>query len=103
MQIMKSRRDFLTSLSAAGAVSVLGRRASLADEGPPEVTTIRIRFEDVPPSWIGGVADNASCNAPVYITEDLLRAEGVSEVRYVPIKTGALLERHSRAARLTSP
>ena len=45
MQIIQSRRDFLASLSAAGAAGVLGARASLADEAPPEVTTIRIRRE----------------------------------------------------------
>jgi hypothetical protein len=33
MQIIQSRRDFLAGLSAAGAVSALGARASLADEG----------------------------------------------------------------------
>ena len=42
MHIMQSRRDFLASLSAAGAAGVLGARASLADEGPPETTTIRL-------------------------------------------------------------
>ena len=42
MQIIQSRRDFLASLSAAGAAGVLGARASLADEGPPETTTIRL-------------------------------------------------------------
>ena len=42
MQILQSRRDFLASLSAAGAAGVLGTRASLADEGPPETTTIRL-------------------------------------------------------------
>jgi NitT/TauT family transport system substrate-binding protein len=52
------------------------------------VTTIRLRFEDTAPVWINGVADNASCNAPVYITEDLLRAEGFTNVRYVPVKGG---------------
>jgi hypothetical protein len=36
MDLIQSRRDFLASLSAAGAASVLGARASLADEGPPE-------------------------------------------------------------------
>ena len=36
MQIMQSRRDFLASLSLAGAAGVLGTRTSLADEGPPE-------------------------------------------------------------------
>jgi hypothetical protein len=49
MHFMQSRRDFLTTVSAAGAVSALGNRAPLADEGPPEVTTIRIRVEDAPP------------------------------------------------------
>ena len=43
MHIMQSRRDFLATLSAAGAAGVLGARASLADEGPPETTTIRLR------------------------------------------------------------
>ena len=42
MQIIQTRRDFLASLSAAGAASVLGARASLADEGPPETTTVRL-------------------------------------------------------------
>jgi hypothetical protein len=42
MHIMQSRRDFLAVLSATSAVGVLGTRASLADEGPPETTTIRL-------------------------------------------------------------
>ena len=48
MQIIQSRRDFLAGLSAAGAAGVLGGRASLADEAPPETTTIRIAAR-VPP------------------------------------------------------
>jgi NitT/TauT family transport system substrate-binding protein len=71
MQIIQSRRDFLAGLSAAGAVSALGARASLADEGPPEVTTIRL------------TQDPNICVAPGYIAEDLLRAEGFTEIRYV--------------------
>ena len=39
MQIMQSRRDFLASVSLAAAAGVLGARASLADEAPPETTT----------------------------------------------------------------
>jgi NitT/TauT family transport system substrate-binding protein len=71
MQIIHSRRDFLTTLSAAGAASVLSTRAPLADEGPPETTTVRL-------------FGNASiCQAPAYIAEDLLRAEGFTDVRYV--------------------
>ena len=37
-----TRRDFLASASSAAAAGVLGPRGTLADEGPPEVTTIRI-------------------------------------------------------------
>jgi NitT/TauT family transport system substrate-binding protein len=72
MHIMHSRRDFLTALSVAGAASALGARASLADEGPPETTTVRV-----------GDYPNI-CGAPVDIAEDLLRAEGFTDIRYVP-------------------
>ena len=76
MQIIPSRRDFLATLSAAGAAGVLGGRCVLADEGPPEVTTIRLR------------RDPSICVAPWYIAEDLLRAEGFSDIRYVPVQSG---------------
>ena len=36
MHIIRSRRDFLTRLSASRRSGVLGARGSLADEGPPE-------------------------------------------------------------------
>jgi NitT/TauT family transport system substrate-binding protein len=88
MQIMQSRRDFMASASLAAAVGALGTRASLADEAPSEVTTIRIRVEDAPPLIVGGVAENALCTAPLYITEDLLRAEGFTDIRYVLVKNG---------------
>jgi len=71
MQIIQSRRDFLAGLSAAGAVSALGARASLAAEGPPETTTIRL------------IQDPNICLAPGYIAGDLLRAEGFTEIRYL--------------------
>jgi NitT/TauT family transport system substrate-binding protein len=71
MHIMQSRRDFLTTLSAAGAASALGARTCLADEGPLETTTIRL------------FGDASICQAPAYISEDLLRAEGFTDVRYV--------------------
>ena len=65
MQIIQSRRDFLASLSAAGAAGVLGGRGSLADEGPPETTTIRIRVEDAPPLMVTG-CENALCTRPLH-------------------------------------
>jgi NitT/TauT family transport system substrate-binding protein len=88
MHIMQSRRDFLAGLSAVGAAGILGAQAPLADEGPPEVTTIRIRVEDAPPLVVSGVAENALCTAPLYITEDLLRAEGFTDIRYLLVKSG---------------
>ena len=66
------RRDFLAAVSAAGAPGVLGARGSLADEGPPETTTLRLR-----------ASTRAICLAPGYIAEDLLRAEGFTDIRYV--------------------
>jgi NitT/TauT family transport system substrate-binding protein len=88
MQIIQSRRDFMASASLAAAAGVLGARKSLADEAPPEVTTIRLRVEDAPPLIVGGIAENALCTAPLYITEDLLRAEGFTDIRYVLVKNG---------------
>src|SRR5262245_18733567 len=50
----------------------LAAGASLADEGPPETTTLRLQ------------RGATICIAPVDIAEDLLRAEGFTDVRYVP-------------------
>jgi NitT/TauT family transport system substrate-binding protein len=71
MQITQSRRDFLAGLSAASAGVLLGPRHSLADGPPLETTTIHL----VRPSGI--------CVAPIYIAQDLLRAEGFADIRYV--------------------
>jgi NitT/TauT family transport system substrate-binding protein len=72
MHLMQSRRDLLTTLSAAGAASVLVGPSALAGEGPPETTTVRLGY------WPN------ICVAPGDIAEDLLRAEGFTDVRYVP-------------------
>jgi hypothetical protein len=73
MQIIQSGRDFLASLSAASAASLLGAQASLADEGPPETSTIKLAYY------------SNNCLAPLLVAEDLLRAEGFSDIRYVPV------------------
>ena len=72
MQIFQTRRDFLASLSAAGAAGVLSAQGSLADEAPPETSTVLIGGD--PP----GI-----CIAPQYIAEGLLRAEGFTQIRYL--------------------
>jgi NitT/TauT family transport system substrate-binding protein len=88
MQISPTRRDFLTSLPAAGVASVLVTRRPLAGEPPPETTTIRLRLEDAPPTVVSGIADNTLCIAPQYVAKELLSAEGFTDIRYVPVKSG---------------
>jgi NitT/TauT family transport system substrate-binding protein len=84
MPIVQSRRRFLTDLASAGAVGglagvgasgLIGASQSLAAEPPPE--TNEIRFENIP----------IYCEAPRYIAEELLRAEGFA-VRNVEFPTG---------------
>src|SRR5262245_35772844 len=66
------RRDFLTRSALAGAASLLGvAPAPLAAEPPLDTTSVR--FE-----WAGG-----ACTAPKYVAEELLRAEGFTDVQYV--------------------
>jgi len=72
LQVTRSRRDFLAGLSAASAAGLLGAGKAFADEGPPETTAIRLPLT------------RAICLAPVYIAQDLLRAEGLTDTRYVP-------------------
>jgi NitT/TauT family transport system substrate-binding protein len=85
MQLIQSRRDFLASASLATAAGVLGVRAPLADEGPPETTSVRL-------GKLGGI-----CLAPQYVADELLRAEGFTDVRYVESEGGiALLDKAAR-------
>jgi NitT/TauT family transport system substrate-binding protein len=72
MHIMQSRRDFLASASLAAGASVLGTRASIADEVPPETMTVRL------PKFFP-----ASCDTPVYFADRLLHAEGFTDVHFV--------------------
>src|SRR5215468_8222242 len=65
------RRDFLVSASFAAAASFLGRRECFAQEAPPETTTIRIP------------TGTLICNAPTYIADELLRAEGFTDIQHV--------------------
>jgi NitT/TauT family transport system substrate-binding protein len=71
MKTIQSRRRFLTTLSSAGAAGLVGPSHSLAQEAPPETTTIRL-------TKIPGI-----CIAPQYVAEELLKSEGFSDVQYV--------------------
>ncbi len=82
---MLSRRDFLASLSVTGAVDLMDGPRVLADEGPLETTTIRL----------GKL--RSLCLAPEYAAEELLRAEGFTDIRYLP--TGAGIPASEKIAR----
>jgi NitT/TauT family transport system substrate-binding protein len=71
MRIIQSRRDFLAAVSSATAAGLFGIRSSLADEPPPETTSLRI------------ARTLGICSAPQYIAGDLLRAEGFTDITYV--------------------
>jgi NitT/TauT family transport system substrate-binding protein len=71
MPIMQTRRRFLATLSLAGAAGLMRAPPALATEGPLETTTVRL------------VNDRSICIAPEYVAEELLRAEGFTDIRYV--------------------
>ena len=77
MPLAQTRRQFLTTLSLAGAAGLLHAPPSRAAEGALETTTVRI-------AKIGAI-----CLAPQYVSEELLRAEGFTDIRYV--ETGNLI------------
>ena len=75
MQMMQSRRRFLTHLSLAGAASVIGASRPLCAEDLPETTTVRIgKF--LPLNQSRGPA---TCDPPMYVAGELLRAEGFTD------------------------
>ena len=71
MAITQTRRRFLATLSLAGAAGLMRLPPTLATEGPLETTTVRL------------VNDRSICIAPEYVAEELLRAEGFTDIRYV--------------------
>ena len=69
------RREFLRGTGFAGAAGLVGLRPDHAlAEPPPETTTIRLYR---PPTTNAGL-----CVAPQLVAEDLLRAEGFTDVQY---------------------
>jgi NitT/TauT family transport system substrate-binding protein len=71
--MMQSRRGFVASAAAA---SLTGSAPALADEAPPETTTVRL------------ARTTNLCLAPMLVAEELLRAEGFDDIRYVPALGG---------------
>jgi NitT/TauT family transport system substrate-binding protein len=77
---MITRRDLLRGV--AGTVGLLGWPPGHASgEPPPETTKLRLLKET-----------GRTCWAPQYVAEDLLRAEGFTDVTYVDFPGGAVSE-----------
>src|SRR5215469_13710611 len=73
MAMMQTRRRFLARLSLAGAAGLVRAPPSLAAEGALETTTERIGKTP------------AICLAPQFDCDELLRAEGFTDIRYVEV------------------
>lgn len=76
-QMAQNRRRFLATLGATGAAGLIGPLNSSAQDGPLETTTVRI-------AKVAGI-----CVAPSYVADELLRAEGFTDIRYVETVPGS--------------
>ena len=70
MPIMQTRRRFLTAAALAGAADLIRPPQTLAAEGPLETTTVRLLKPGL-------------CVSTLYVAEELLRAEGFSDICFV--------------------
>ncbi|MGH7318478.1 MAG: ABC transporter substrate-binding protein [Candidatus Rokuibacteriota bacterium] len=67
-----TRRDFVRGLAAASSAGLLASRPRpAAAESPPETTRLRL------------IKYPSLCMAPQYVAQELLRAEGLTDVQYV--------------------
>jgi NitT/TauT family transport system substrate-binding protein len=80
MPMSHSRRRILTTLSLAGAAGLLRAPRSPAAEEALETTSVRL------------LKGTPICAAPVYVAEELLRAEGFSDIRYVEKAGGQAMD-----------
>ena len=71
MPVTQTRRQFLTTLSLAGAAGLVRGPPLRAADGVLETTTVRLMKQPV------------ICIAPQYVAEELLRAEGFTDIRYI--------------------
>jgi NitT/TauT family transport system substrate-binding protein len=77
---MIARRTFLKSLATTAVAGLTTARSVHAAEPPPETTTLRL------------LKAGSICWAPQYVAEDLLKAEGFTDVTYVDFPGGAVSE-----------
>jgi len=74
---MIGRRAFVSGVATAGMAGLLGGRREIAAAEPPPETT-RLRLLKTP----------SMCWAPQYVAEELLKAEGFTDVNYVEMPLG---------------
>jgi NitT/TauT family transport system substrate-binding protein len=73
MAMLPTRRRFLTTLTAAGAAGLVHGPRALAAEGALETTVVRLaQTPDI-------------CGAPLYVAEQLIRAEGFTDIHYIDV------------------
>ena len=85
--MLPNRRGFLLAAAAtasAGAIWSARRLSAQAQEAPPETTTIRL------------AKSPSLCVMPQYVVDELLAAEGITQVDYVVTDSGPLVERGDR-------
>src|SRR6516164_7274396 len=71
MQWKPSRRRFVATLSSTGALGFIGNHTLFAEEAPPETSTIRL------------IRNAGICIAPQYVADELLRAEGFTDIQHL--------------------
>ena len=87
-----SRRRFLRGVTLAGTAGLLGLRPGpVAGEPPPEATSLRL------------ARTTSICQAPQYVAEALLQAEGFTDVQFVgdpPFADRTLVSREAQVGML---
>jgi len=76
MRMMQTRRGFLGGIAAAGAAGLIRAPRAESAEGPLETTSVRLLKPGL-------------CVSSLYIAEELLRAEGFTDIQYVDAPRGA--------------
>ena len=84
MAMIQTRRQLLGGMALTIPTAALPLRCATALEPPLETTTLRLAREPV------------ICFAPQYVCEQLLRAEGFAEIRYVDVAIAAVQEELGR-------
>jgi NitT/TauT family transport system substrate-binding protein len=78
--IAPTRRRVLAGLAVGAGAALIAVPKAFAAEAPPETATVRLAKKLL-----------TLCNAPQYVADELLRAEGFTAIEYVPTAAGAVV------------